>query len=128
MLAKIVFLALLAGSALLGGCTSQNGEDLLAGGGTPPAPSCDTTRVTYAATVAPLLLQNCGSCHANGKAFGGVALGSYAQLKPVATSGQLLGSVNHAAGYSPMPKGGAQLSACDRAKLRLWVAAGAPNN
>ena len=41
---------------------------------------------------------------------------------------RLLGSVDHAPGYSPMPKGGAQLSACDRAKLRKWVAAGAPNN
>jgi mono/diheme cytochrome c family protein len=121
-------LLLLAGAVLLlGSCTSQNGEDLLANGPL-PAPSCDTTRVTYAATVAPLLLQNCGNCHANGVALGGVALGSYAQAKTTATSGRLLGAVNHAAGYSPMPKGGARLSACDRAKLRLWVAAGAPNN
>lgn len=124
-------LLLLAGAVLLlGSCTSQNGEDLLASGVTVPAPgpSCDTTRVTYAATVAPLLLQNCGNCHANGAAFGGVNLSTYAQVRAVATSGRLLGSVNHAPGYSPMPRGGAQLSVCDRAKLRLWVAAGAPNN
>ena len=53
-------LFLLAGAVLLlGSCTSQNGEDLLASGATVPAPgpSCDTTRVTYAATVAPLLLR-----------------------------------------------------------------------
>lgn len=123
-------LLLLAGAVLLlGSCTSQNGEDLLASGALPaPGPSCDTTRVTYAATVAPLLLQNCGNCHANGAAFGGVNLGTYAQARAVATSGRLLGSVNHASGYSPMPRGAAQLSVCDRAKLRLWVAAGAPNN
>jgi mono/diheme cytochrome c family protein len=121
-------LLLLTGVALLlGGCASQNGEDLL-GSGPLPTPSCDTTRVTYAATVAPLLLQNCGNCHANGAAAGGVGLGAYAQTKAAATSGRLLGSVDHAPGYSPMPKGGAQLSACDRAKLRKWVAAGAPNN
>jgi mono/diheme cytochrome c family protein len=123
-------LLLLAGAVLLlGSCTSQNGEDLLASGPLPaPVPSCDTTRVTYAATVVPLLLQNCGNCHANGAAFGGVNLGTYAQVRAVATSGRLLGSVNHAPGYSPMPRGAAQLSVCDRAKLRLWVAAGAPNN
>ena len=121
-------LLLLAGAALLlGGCASQNGEDLLARGPL-PVPSCDTTRVTYAATVAPLLLQNCGGCHGNGVALGGVALGSYAQVKTVANSGRLLGAVDHAPGYSPMPKGGAQLSACDRAKLRIWVQAGALNN
>jgi mono/diheme cytochrome c family protein len=121
-------LLLLAGAALLlGGCASQHGEDLL-GSGPAPAPSCDTTRVTYAATVAPLLLQNCGNCHANGVALGGVALGAYAQARASATSGRLLGAVDHAPGYSPMPRGAAQLSACDRAKLRKWVVAGAPNN
>jgi mono/diheme cytochrome c family protein len=121
-------LALLAGVALLlGGCASQNGEDLL-GTGPLPTPSCDTTSVTYTATIAPLLLQNCGGCHANGAAAGGVSLSAYTQTKAAATSGRLLGAVDHAPGYSPMPRGAAQLSACDRAKLRKWVVAGAPNN
>lgn len=125
MLAKLLVLA--GASLLLGGCASQNGEDLLASGPL-PAPSCDTTNVTYAATIAPLLLQNCGGCHGNGVALGGVALGTYTQLKAVVGKGRLLGAVDHAPGYSPMPKGGAQLSECDRAKLRQWVQAGALNN
>jgi mono/diheme cytochrome c family protein len=128
MLAKLLVLA--GATLLLGGCASQNGEDLLASGPlpTPGAPSCDTTHVTYAATVAPLLLQNCGGCHGNGVALGGVALSSYVQVKAVAGTGRLMGAVDHAPGYSPMPKGGAQLSVCDRTKLRLWVQAGALNN
>jgi mono/diheme cytochrome c family protein len=128
MLTKLLVLA--GAALLLGGCASQNGEDLLASGPQPApgVPSCDTTRVTYAATVAPLLLQNCGSCHANGVALGGVALGSYAQVKTVVDRGRLLGVVDHAPGFSPMPKGGTQLSVCDRAKLRRWVRAGALNN
>jgi mono/diheme cytochrome c family protein len=125
MLTKLLLLAAVALS--LGSCASQNGEDLL-GSGPLPVPSCDTTRVTYATTISPLLLQNCGNCHANGVALGGVSLGSYTQVKTVVDRGRLLGVVDHAPGFSPMPKGGAQLSACDRAKLRLWVAAGAPNN
>ena len=128
MLTKLLVLA--GAALLLGGCASQNGEDLLASGPQPApgVPSCDTTRVTYAATVAPLLLQNCGGCHSNGAALGGVALGSYAQVKTVVDRGRLLGVVDHAPGFSPMPKGGTQLSVCDRAKLRLWVRAGALNN
>jgi mono/diheme cytochrome c family protein len=125
MLAKLLVLA--GATLLLSGCASQNGEDLLVSGPL-PVPSCDTTRITYAATVAPLLLQNCGGCHGNGVALGGVALGNYAQVKAVAGTGRLVGAVDHAPGYSPMPKGGAQLSVCDRTKLRLWVQAGALNN
>jgi mono/diheme cytochrome c family protein len=125
MLAKLLVLA--GTTLLLSGCASQNGEDLLTHGPL-PAPSCDTTRVTYTASIAPLLLQNCGNCHGTGVALGGVALGSYAQVKTVVSAGRLLGAVDHAPGYSPMPKGGAQLSVCDRAKLRHWVQAGAPNN
>jgi hypothetical protein len=53
---------------------------------------------------------------------------SYAQLQAKAANGQLLGTLNHDPGYSPMPKGGAKLSDCDLAKLRQWVAAGTPNN
>jgi hypothetical protein len=37
-------------------------------------------------------------------------------------------AINHSAGYSPMPKGGNKLPACQIAKVRRWVAAGAPNN
>lgn len=112
---------------LLGACTSENGEDL-AGGNALPTPACDTTPVTYALTVAPLLQQRCTRCHAGALPAGGVALGTYAQAKAIAADGRLLGTVNHDPGYPPMPQGAPQLAACDLAQLRAWVAAGAPNN
>ena len=120
-------LTLVSATLLLGACTSQNGEDLLASGGT-PAPACDTTHVTYAGTIAPLLQQSCSSCHGGSQPAAGFAVGSYTQVQAKAANGHLLGTVNHDPGYSPMPKGAAKLSDCDLAKLHQWVAAGAPNN
>ena len=119
---------LLAGAALLAACTSQNGEDLLAGSGPPPTPACDTSNVTYAGTVAPLLQARCTGCHGNSGAAAGLNLSSYAQVRAIAANGQLMGTTTHAAGYRPMPQGGTKLSDCDLAKLQQWVTAGAPNN
>lgn len=124
MLIKLLTLA--SAGLLLSACASQNGEDLLASGGL-PAPTCDTSHVTYAGTVAPLLLQ-CSSCHGSSLPAAGFSVGSYAQVQAKAANGQLLGTLNHDPGFPAMPQGGAKLSDCDLAKLRQWVAAGAPNN
>lgn len=125
MLVKL--LALVGAGLLLAGCASQNGEDLL-GTGPLPVPACDTSPVTYALTIAPLLQQNCSSCHNSGLASGGLNVGSYAQVKNVAANGQLLGTVGHEPGFPAMPQGGAKLSDCAIGQLRQWVAAGSPNN
>ena len=117
-------LLLVGAGFLLGACAYQNGEDLAGG---LPAPSCDTSHVTYALTAAPLLQQSCAPCHTAGAA-GGVSVSTYAGVRAIANNGQLLGTVNHEAGYSPMPKGAAKLSDCDISKLRQWVADGALNN
>jgi mono/diheme cytochrome c family protein len=123
----VIKLLTLASAALLfGACASQNGEDLLASGGV-PTPACDTSNVTYAGTVAPIL-QQCSGCHGGSQPAAAFAVSSYAQVRAKATSGSLLGTLNHDPGYSPMPKGGVKLSDCDLAKLRQWVAAGTPNN
>jgi cytochrome c553 len=120
-------LFLLAGVALLAACTSQNGEDLLASGGV-PTPACDTSNVTYAGTVAPLLQARCTGCHGNSGAAAGLNLSAYAQVRAIAANGQLMGTTTHAPGFRPMPQGGTKLSDCDLAKLQQWVTAGAPNN
>jgi mono/diheme cytochrome c family protein len=126
MMAKLF---LVAGTALLlGACTSQNGEDLLAAPGPLPTPSCDISHVTYTLTVAPILQQNCGRCHGGATGAGGVDITAYAKVKAIAADGRLLGTVNHDPGFSPMPKGGAKLSDCDISKLRKWVDDGALNN
>ncbi|QNH63020.1 hypothetical protein [Hymenobacter sediminicola] len=119
-------LVTLAFSLLLTACAYDNNEDLL--GNTPPAPTCDSTANTYAATVAPLLQQRCSSCHNDGFRSGNISLQNHAQTQAVAFSGRLVGAVSHAAGFQPMPQGEPKLSDCEIDHIRRWVDAGALNN
>lgn len=93
--------------------------------------ACDTTKYTYSATISSLLSTNCTGCHSTASAAssgGGIILDTYTQAKVYAMNGKLLGSVQHAAGYSAMPKSVAKLEDCKITQIRRWVAAGAPNN
>ena len=49
-------------------------------------------------------------------------------VKAIASNGKLIGTVNWASGFSPMPKGGSKLPNCNITKLQQWINAGAPNN
>jgi hypothetical protein len=92
---------------------------------------CDTTNVTYANSVVPVLQNYCLSCHSNSTAasFGGnIKLEDYPDVKARADDHRLLGSVAHESGYSPMPSGAPQLDNCKITTIRIWVNAGAPNN
>lgn len=82
--------------------------------------TCDTTIVTYTATIAPIMSTNCNSCHFTGNTVGYVT-DTYTGLEAAATSGRLLGSINHSYGYSAMPKGGNQLTSCDLTKIKVWI-------
>lgn len=115
----------LSGIFFLSSCYYDN-EEYLYG----KAP-CDVTSVTYSTTVANILATSCYSCHstATGNASGsGIIIDNYAKLKPYITNGQLAGSINHAGGFSPMPKGATKLSSCDIQKIQTWISAGAPEN
>ena len=90
--------------------------------------SCDTTTVTFNATIQPILQAQCMVCHSAAANQGNVNLEGYAQVKTYADNGKLLGSVSFASGYSPMPQGSSQLSACSINKIRAWINKGAPNN
>lgn len=89
---------------------------------------CDTSNVTFAGTVQPILNLNCVSCHSGPNPPGNVSLDSYNNVKIQADNGALMGALNHAAGYSPMPKNGSKLSTCERRKIQLWIDGGTQNN
>jgi mono/diheme cytochrome c family protein len=93
-----------------------------------PATACDTTVVTYSTSVVPILSANCFSCHGGNTPSAAIRLDTYAGVKQQADNGRLFGAVSHDASYSPMPKGGTKLNPCNIAKIRKWIAAGAPNN
>jgi hypothetical protein len=117
----ILFLSILGFS----GCYYDKEEILY------PGTACDVTGVTYGVTVTNILSPNCYSCHntATGNASGGgIILDTYTKLVPYVNNGRLMGSINHAGGYSPMPKGATKLNSCDIQKIQAWITAGAPNN
>lgn len=93
-----------------------------------PSTACDTAAVTYSMSVVPVLSANCISCHGGSTPSAAIRLDTYAGVKQQVDNGRLLGAINQAVSYSPMPKDGTKLSNCNIAKIRIWVAAGSPNN
>ncbi|MDO9511317.1 MAG: c-type cytochrome domain-containing protein [Bacteroidales bacterium] len=88
---------------------------------------CDSINATYAASVKPIIENNCKGCHSGGSPGGGIFITSYSETATIANNNSLVSVISHAAGYSPMPKGG-KLSNCDIAIIKKWVNDGAPNN
>lgn len=112
-----------AASLLAGACTYSHGD---------PAPACDVTSrpISYADVVSPIFDANCRECHATDKAStlgGGNDFGNYQTIKQYPNDA-MLGSIEQARGYDPMPKGRARISDCDIARIKSWMAAGKPQN
>jgi hypothetical protein len=93
-----------------------------------PQTVCDTATVTYSSSVVPILLSNCTVCHGGNTPSAGIKLDTYAGVKVQADNGKLWGAVSQSAGFSPMPKNGTKLSACNLTKIKKWLDAGALNN
>lgn len=89
---------------------------------------CDTVNVTFSATVWPVIQGKCFGCHSGSSPSGGISLETHADLVVVANSGQLIGTIRHDQGYSPMPQNGAKLSECNIAQIQKWINDGTPNN
>lgn len=92
----------------------------------PKVAACDTTNVTYALKVAPIISANCLSCHSNATYLsnggGIIKLQDYPDVKT---------NINQAYNdiiIGRMPKGGAKLDDCSISLIRIWKNAGAPNN
>jgi hypothetical protein len=90
--------------------------------------TCVTTGMKFSTDITPILTANCYSCHSGATINGGVNLSTYAGVKAVADNGKLVGTISHAAGFKPMPDGGAKMNSCNIAKIQAWVTAGALNN
>src|SRR5688572_24702512 len=85
---------------LLSGCYYDVAEELY-----PSEIFCDTSNAAYSAKVLPIIQDNCYSCHSGTAPTGNISLDSYGNLKAQADNGKLIGTLTHAAGFSPMPKG-----------------------
>ena len=88
---------------------------------------CDTTAVTYSATIKGLLTSyGCMGCHSGSGASGGVNLETHASL--TSNINRVWGAINHHSGFEPMPQGGNKMNPCDLSKVKAWMDAGTPNN
>lgn len=109
-------------AVIFSACSSDNEDDLLDNG------DCDTENVSYAEFVAPLMASHCNGCHGTSAPSAGIITATYEGLKVIADNGSLVGAINHASGFSPMPQGQPQLPDCTRLKVAAWVLDGALEN
>lgn len=124
---KILIFVLLLITFLIGSCYYDSNESLYP----QVAAACDTSNVTYSASVTRILNSNCMVCHSNSQAGslgGNIKLENFADVKTYATNGRLYGAIAHLNGYSPMPKGASKLSNCEITTIKKWIDTGAPNN
>jgi len=122
----ISILLVLSSAVFISSCYYDK-EDLLYGNSY--APCTDTTTViSYSQKVVPLLQQYCYSCHTGNFPSGNQLMGTYAADKAMAQNGKLYGTINHSAGFSPMPKGMAKLNSCQINTIKKWIDGGMLNN
>jgi hypothetical protein len=91
--------------------------------------SCDTSNVTFSATIIPILSNNCLGCHSNSSAASlgaNIKLQDYADVQSQIST--VIQAINHTGGLSPMPKGGNKISTCSLTQFDIWVRKGTPNN
>ncbi len=91
---------------------------------------CDTTTVSYAADIQPVLQQKCAtsSCHDASSLANGYDMSKYSGAKLAADDGKVLRAIRQEPNASAMPKGMAKLDDCSINKIARWINQGAPNN
>lgn len=119
-LTRVGAILALAAVAASSSCYKDNKEDMY-----PVTATCDTTTVSYAANIQPIISNSCttSGCH-DATASGGFDMRTYAGVKAVADVNRLLAVVTSGS----MPKNGAKLDDCSINKLTRWVNLGALNN
>lgn len=90
--------------------------------------SCNTINDTYSTKIRPLIDVWCVGCHHSGNKGGGIDLSNYNGMVSSIANHKLLGSLNHLAGFSPMPQNAAPLQKCDIDAIEKWINHGYPNN
>ena len=118
----LLLISVIMFALILNGCYYDK-QELLS-----PVSSCDTTIVTYSASVSPVLTASCVGCHTGPNAPLGIKLDVFGDVSTNALNGKLLGAITHSPGFSPMPKNGVKLSDCNIDKISKWISLGAPDN
>lgn len=113
------------GLIALAGCYNDKADKLY-----PTTTTCDTTTVTFATDVMPVMQQKCATsgCHdASTKAYG-YNLSTYQGVKICVDDARLIGAIRQQSGFKAMPQGASKLDDCTINKIARWVNLGALNN
>lgn len=125
-LVTALFLTAAVLCTLLASCGSENTPSPsvpLPGPTTPLCPNTTPATPSYTTDVAPIIAARCSGCHQNGRADGGIALNSLAQVKTAIQSNGLLNQVN----TNNMPKGSSGIPQCEKEILTNWSNTGFSN-
>lgn len=109
---------------MLSGCYYDNEETLYPGSANCTIPVTST----FSKNVLPLLNNRCNNCHGGSSPSAGINLTSYTEVIKYVNNGSLMGSINHASGYSAMPKNSGKMSSCEIGTIQSWIDSGAFNN
>lgn len=88
---------------------------------------CNLENISFAADIAPIIANNCASCHSGSNPNAGVRLTTYSEISAVASSGRLSNVLTGSNGAALMPPGGA-LGNCSIDKIEKWINDGYQNN
>ena len=86
---------------------------------------CDTTTVTFAGQIWPMMESYCTGCHSASAPGGGIVIADITDMVSLAENGSLMGSIRWEAGYAKMPTN-QQLSECSIKVLQKWIDDGFP--
>lgn len=86
---------------------------------------CDTTNVTFAVQVWPMMESYCTGCHSASAPGGGIVIADYSDMVSLAENGSLMGSIRWETGYAKMPTN-QMLSQCNIDVLQKWINDGFP--
>ncbi len=122
---KRTFLALV-GLALFSGCYFDKEDKLYP----KVTNTCDTTTVSFAMTVMPIMNKSCATptCHDRTSQSGGYDLTNYEGCKMAVDDGKMIGCIRQDQGYDAMPKSAAKMDDCSINKVVRWVNLGAKND
>ncbi|WP_417612987.1 hypothetical protein [Owenweeksia hongkongensis] len=105
-------------------CYNDNKEDIYQNANN----DCDTSNVTYSATIKAIVTANCAisGCHSGTNPSANLDYTTYADLETSASNGALVNRINGRGAL--MPQGGPALPECQITQIETWVNDGAPNN
>jgi uncharacterized membrane protein len=109
------------GVFILSSCTNDNEEDLY-----PTTQQCDTTNVSFAATILPIVQNQCQTCHSGAAPNGNFRLESYEDIS--AGANKIYGRTSLPADDPMIMPPGQKLDDCSIGQIKKWIEDETPNN